>query len=103
MSRRSGCRCRPASCGLLDDNSEWSLLQGVYVVYAGGSAPGSRGMYVDGHEQHQQRLRYEMPAACPPAVREAWAMQQRERGLAADELQLEVGIAGGLVGDFTVC
>ena len=88
---------------LLDDDSEWSLLQGVYVVYAGGSAPGSRGMYVDGHEQHGQRLQYDMPAACPPTVRKAWVTQQRERGLAADELLLDLGVAGGLVGAFTVC
>ena len=88
---------------LLDDSSNWSLLQGVYVVYVGGSAPGSRGMYVDGHEHHAQLLRYEMPSACPPEVKQAWAMQQHERGLAADELQLEMGVAGGLVGAFTVC
>ena len=79
---------------LVDDDSEWALLQGVYVVYAGGSAPGSRGVYVDGHEQHGQLLQYDMPAACPPEVRRAWAMQQSSRGMAADELQLEMGIAG---------
>ena len=88
---------------LLEDDSEWSLLQGVYVVYAGGSAPGSRGLYVDGHEHHGRVLQYAMPAACPPAVRQSWAVQQRGRGLAAEQLRVESSIAGGLVGTFTVC
>ena len=88
---------------LLDDDSEWSLLQGVYVVYAGGSAPGSRGMFVDGHEHHSRVVQYEMPAACPRAVRKAWAKQQAKRGLAVDELAVEMSVAGGLVGTFTVC
>ena len=88
---------------LLDDDSEWSLLQGVYVVYAGGSAPGSRGMFVDGHEHHSRVVQYEMPAACPRAVRKAWAKQQAKRGLAVDELAVEMSVAGGLMGTFTVC
>ena len=100
-----GLRLETEGLKLMDDRGEMRLLQGVYVVHVGGSAPGSRGAFVDGEDHHATVLPWSAPAACGGGTGKAGQGERTWRGVKRVERGLAVtaSIAGRLVGSFTVC
>ena len=96
-----------SSLALVGPDGKLGVQTGVYLIHVGGAAPGSRGMLVDGHEQHGRTVNARRPiealggAACQ-AVQQWWEERSEgEEGMAA--VRVEQAIAGGLVGVLTVC
>ena len=92
---------------LVGEDGVFALLPGVYVLHVGGSAPGSRGAYVDGEEQHAGEVEVDGNTPCRAQLggRVSGQGRLRHRQGAQQGLSLRSphGIAGGLMAVLTVC
>ena len=107
-SRRVTMQLNVSSLALVGPDGKLAVQPGVYLIHVGGAAPGSRGVLVDGQQQHGRVVRQPMPSellaagtACH-AARQWWeARLEGETGMAA--VWVDEAIAGGLVGVLTIC
>ena len=84
---------------LVGSDGAFALLPGVYLVHVGGSAPGSRGAFVDGEEQHGRTATVAASTPCTERMYPSFSVKRgRERTLTSPH-----GIADGLLGAFAVC
>ena len=106
-SRTVDLRLPLAALALVGADGKMAVQTGIYFIHVGGAAPGSRGAYVDGDDQHARTLRERMPAglaevgACQEA--QAWWEQRGSGEDGVASVPVDVSIAGGLVGVLTIC
>ena len=106
-----------SSLALVGPDGRMGVQSGVYLIHVGGAAPGSRGVLVDGYEQHGRTLRQSRPQgmnvqACRGA-RQWWDERTEKQDEKRDDeeaeeermaaIEVEQAIAGGLVGVLTIC
>ena len=98
-----------SSLALVGPDGSMGVQSGIYLIYVGGAAPGSRGALVDGDDEHATVVQARMPdalmsSALCTAARQWWEDRLEtdgEEGMAA--VAVERAIAGGVVGVLTVC
>ena len=100
---------------LVGPDGKMGLLPGVYLIQVGGSAPGSRGAYVDGEDVGAGQVQVDRPVlgeggvVCEAGVRYWRATETGNRGRAHREevpsayVDVPFAISGGLSAVLTVC
>jgi len=100
---------------LVGPDGTLQLLDGVYSVFVGGSSPGSRGLYVDGHNHHATHIISPRPqlSDLPYCIdTDAWSSSHSKPAIAINrivpqsdlvQVKLDFSIAGGLTQIFSVC
>ena len=95
-----------AELRLVGPDGRLQLLPGSWLVFVGGSQPGSRGMAVDGKQQHALRTTVDVPrelsADC--AAAQWWGEQDsKTQQTGSAVVSLPFSIYGGLAAVLTVC